>query len=185
MKVIVKNEAKIYKNIYFDKMDAGSLFIYPTDTIYGIGCDATNESSVHKVREAKERMESPFSVIAPSKEWILENCEVTEDELEELPGPVTLIVKLKNKDAIASNVAPNLDTIGVRIPDHWISSYVSEYGKPILTTSVNKVSEPFMTNIEEVHPDIKGKVHFAINEGIINGRPSKIINLVEKHVIER
>ncbi|MBW2998444.1 Sua5/YciO/YrdC/YwlC family protein [Candidatus Woesearchaeota archaeon] len=185
MKVIVKDEAKIYKNIYFEKMGSGSIFVYPTDTIYGIGCDATNEKSIHKVREAKERMESPFSVIAPSKEWILENCEVSEDELNELPGPVTLIVKLKNNDAVASNVAPNLDTIGVRIPDHWISNYVSDFGKPVLTTSVNKTSEPFMKEIEEIHSDIKGKVHFAINEGKLNGRPSKIINLVEKHVIER
>lgn len=185
MKVIVKNEAKIYQNLYFDKLDEGHIFVYPTDTIYGIGCDATNKEAVAKIREAKDRAENPFSVIAPSKQWILDNCEISEGALNSLPGQVTLIVRLKNKDAIADNVSPGLDTVGVRIPKHWISDFVQGYEKPVVTTSVNKQGEQFITQIEDISSDIKGKIDFAINEGEIKGRPSTIINTIENNTIER
>ena len=73
------------------------IFIYPTDTIYGIGCDAENEFLVDKISEIKKRDIKPFSVIAPSVEWILENCETTKEEIEKfLPGAYTLILKKKD-----------------------------------------------------------------------------------------
>ncbi|UCG94990.1 MAG: Sua5/YciO/YrdC/YwlC family protein, partial [archaeon] len=75
----------------------GSVFIHPTDTIYGLGCDATRYNSVIRIRQIKQREQKPFSVIAPSKEWILENCVVGEADLTRLPGPYTLILKLKQK----------------------------------------------------------------------------------------
>ena len=74
-----------------------SIFIYPTDTIYGIGCNAEESKLVEKIREIKNRDKKPFSIIAPSIKWILENCETTEKEISKyLPGPYTLILKKKN-----------------------------------------------------------------------------------------
>ena len=53
----------------------GAIFIYPTDTIYGLGCDATNEGSVALIRNIKYKDgDKPMSIIAPSKDWVLENC---------------------------------------------------------------------------------------------------------------
>ena len=75
----------------------GGIILYPTDTIWGIGCDATNKEAVRKIRDIK-KSEQPFSVIAPGKKWIMDNCVVHEhanEYLEKLPGPYTLIFKLK------------------------------------------------------------------------------------------
>lgn len=185
MQTLDKQELEIYKSDFFDRVHSGKVFIHPTDTIYGLGCDATNFEAVQKLREAKERATNPFSVIAPSKEWIKANCEVDEKLLKNLPGPVTLILKLKNKSAIAKNVNNSMDTIGVRIPDHWISRFIKELGKPVITTSVNLQGEEHMTSLDNINPKIKGKVDFAIYEGEKIGHPSKIINAVENKVIER
>lgn len=157
-----------------------TIFIYPTDTIYGIGCDATNDEAVSKIRDIKERYTRPFSVIAPSINWILENCEVKDIDknyLDKLPGPYTIILNLKNKNCISPNVNNNADTIGVRIPDHWISDCASKIGRPIVTTSANKMGKNFMTSLDDLDKEIKSKVDFIVNEGEKKGRPSEVINL--------
>ena len=60
------------------------VFIYPTDTIYGIGCDATNSELVKQIRKIKQRDKKPLSVIAPSKKWILDNFKVKKDLINNL-----------------------------------------------------------------------------------------------------
>lgn len=190
MQNISKEELNTENIIFFNKIKEGSLFIHPTDTIYGIGCDATNQKAVYKVRETKERYTTPFSVIAPSKEWIRENCEINEkgeEWLNKLPGPYTLILKLKNKGAIAPNVNVDLDTLGVRIPDHWFSEVVAKIGIPIVTTSANITKSNFMTSEEDLDPKIASKIDFMVYEGEKHGKPSKLVDLTKDDVgvIER
>lgn len=191
MQVITKEEFDVNKKDYLERIMAGEIFIYPTDTIYGIGCDATNPEAVAKIREIKERPVAPFSIIAPGKGWIFANCDVNgeaEEWLDELPGPYTLVMPLKNKDAIAKKeVIPVNDAIGVRIPGHWISLVAEGLDIPLVTTSVNKSGRKFMASLDDLDPDIKGKVNFAIDAGTIEGRPSKIVHLEleEKVVRER
>lgn len=188
MKVITKDELEIDKSYMQKKILDGSIFVYPTDTIYGMGCDATNSECIKKIREIKKRPEMPFSVIAPSKEWIIENCDVDKVAMEwidKLPGPYTLILRLKNKDAISKHVNMGSDTIGVRIPDHWISNLVSEINKPVITTSTNLSGKEFMTSMDNLDPEIHSRVDFVIYEGEKKGRPSKIVDLDSGSVIER
>ncbi len=183
MLILSKEELGQEKDIIKAKLKENSpIFIYPTDTIYGIGCNALSKEAVEKVRIAKQRTKNPFSVIAPSKDWIMENCIVDDsgkEWLKKLPGPYTLIFKIKKK-CVAENVAPGLKTLGVRIPDHWFSDFVKELKIPIITTSANKSSEDFMTSLENLDMDIKGKIDFIIYEGEKIGRPSKIIDLTNK-----
>ena len=179
MQIITQAEAKIKKDDIFSMILRGKIFIHPTDTIYGIGCNAKNSEAIKKIRELKERPDSPFSVMAPSIDWIKENCVVTkeaEEWLKKLPGPYTLILKTK-ADAVAPEVAPGKDSIGVRIPLHWFAKLVQELDVPIITTSVNKVDQEFMTSTEDLDHDIKVGVDFAIYEGEKQGRPSKIVHL--------
>jgi L-threonylcarbamoyladenylate synthase len=185
MQIITKDEIRLRKEEILDRILKGEIFIYPTDTIYGLGCDATNSEAVKKIRTIKQRHDAPFSVIAPSIEWIRKNCIVSKEAekyLKELPGPVTLILKLKNTKCVSKEINPGNDTLGVRIPNHWISKMVEFFEVPIVTTSVNTTDKPFMTDIEEIEPEIEGHVSFALYEGAKEGRPSKIIHLEGEEV---
>ncbi len=189
MRILSKEEFESQKDaIRISLKENSPIFIYPTDTIYGIGCSATNKEAVEKIREAKQRKSNPFSVIAPSKEWIDENLIVNEnakDWIKRLPGPYTLVLKMKNQ-CVAENVSSGKDTLGVRIPDHWFSSFVAEINMPIVTTSANKSNEDFMTSLDDLDSEIKSKVDFIVYEGEKKGKPSKIIDLTDEvKVIER
>jgi len=172
MKIFTKKDSEIIKKFIIQ----GSVFIYPTDTIYGIGCDATNNEAVLRVRSIKQREKKPFSVIVPSKDWIMENCKVKENDLKLLPGPYTLIFKLKKK-CVAESVNLGLETLGVRIPSHWFSKIVKETGIPVVTTSVNLSGQKYMTSIDNLDPAIKEAVDFMVYEGPKEGKPSEIIDL--------
>ncbi|MBL7055784.1 threonylcarbamoyl-AMP synthase [Candidatus Woesearchaeota archaeon] len=185
MGILSKEEFLNDKELRRKILEENTVFIYPTDTIYGIGCNAENEEAVSRIRKIKERKDNPFSVIAPSKEWILENCEISDEKaLDKLPGPYTLIVKKKRK-SVAESVTINKKTLGVRIPDNWFSKFVSEIKVPIISTSANKSMKDFMTSLEDLDEDIKNEVDFIIYEGEKKARPSKIIDLTSGNVIER
>ncbi len=188
MRILTKEEFLKEKHYFFEEIENGALFIHPTDTIYGIGCNVLLETSVKKVRELKGRPTSPFSVIAPSAEWITQNCIISEKQkeyLELLPGPYTLILKTRGQP-VAKSVNNGIGTLGVRIPDHWISEAVSELGIPIISTSANKSGSDYMTYIEDLDPEIKDGVGFIVYEGVKEARPSKIIELVDRvKVIKR
>lgn len=188
MEVFTQMELKLREEEIFGKIKKGAVFIYPTDTIYGIGCSALSDKAVEKIRFLKGRSQQPFTVWVPSKEWIRKNCLVdkeVEDKLELLPEPYTLILKLKNKKAVSKFVAPNSETLGVRIPEHWFGKVVEKLGVPIVTTSANKTGKPFMTRLENLDKDIEKEVEFMIYEGEKEGKPSKIINCVEGTEKER
>ena len=179
MRVLTKDEINLNKGLFFSIM-RHNLFIYPTDTIYGIGCNATNLEAVQRVRELKQSPEQPFSIIAPNKNWIKEHCIITpeaEEWLQKLPGPYTLILKLKQQNSIAANVSPGRNTIGVRMPNHWIMDKVNAFGLPIITTSANITGENFMTDSENLSQHIKQEVDFLIDDGKIEGRPSTLVHL--------
>ncbi len=179
-RLITKDECWLKPEEISREIEKGAIFVYPTDTIYGLGCDATSSRAVSKLREMKDRPKQAFSVIAPSKDWIVKNCEVSkeaEEWVNKLPGPYTLILKLKNKKAISKEVNDGLDTVGVRIPKHWIAGLIRTLGRPIITTSANKVGKAFMTSLDNLDDDIKSKVDFIIYEDEKKGNPSTLINL--------
>ena len=188
MRILNFEEFKMERPSMIDSMIKGAVFIHPTDTIYGIGCNAEVSGAVRKIRQLKARATNPFSVIAPSLEWINENCVVTkeaEEWLEKLPGPYTFILKLKKK-CVARSVNSGLSTLGIRIPNHWIRNVVAEAEIPVVTTSVNRSNEDYMTSLEDLDPAIKGGIDFILYEGRKEGKPSKIIDLTEAvRVIER
>ena len=185
MRVLNKDEYHLKKQEILAQIRLGAVFIYPTDTIYGIGANALNNDAVKRVREAKGRYAMPFSVIAPSKEWIKENCVINKDAekwLGKLPGPYTFILKLKNPDAVEQNVNSRLDTLGVRIPKHWITEIAKELNVPIVTTSANLTGKSFMTSLENLDNDINSKVDFILYEGEIKGNPSTIVDFTKDGV---
>ena len=155
----------------------GDILVYPTDTIYGIGCDATNSKLVRKIRELKKRENKPFSVIAPSKKWIYDNCVLTGEGrswMKKLPGPYTLVLKMKKK-CVSEEVAK--EKIGVRIPANEFTKKVRSFGKPFVTTSVNISGEPSLKNPNKLKNSISKGVDYLVDAGTIQGKPSIVVDL--------
>ena len=179
MEIITPTEFKKQEEKFCEKITKGAIFIYPTDTIYGIGCNAHNATSINLIRKLKQRPTQPFSICVPSKIWIKQHCTIDkkiQQAINKLPGPYTLLLQLKNKKAIASNVNGNLETVGVRITKHWFQRYIFKMDLPIVTTSVNKHGQPFMTSLGNLNPNFERNVEFCIYEGPKDGRPSIIID---------
>ncbi|MFB6198940.1 MAG: L-threonylcarbamoyladenylate synthase, partial [Halobacteriaceae archaeon] len=158
------------------------LFIHPTDTVYGIGCNATNRSLVQDIRDAKRQHERPVSVIAPGIEWMEQHCHIPEqasDWIDKLPGPYTFILPLQDRNAVADNVNLNKETIGVRFPDHWFTEVVKHIQHPVVTTSANVTGRDYMEELEDLDDELAEAVDVAVYEGPISGTPSKIIDFTQ------
>jgi L-threonylcarbamoyladenylate synthase len=179
--IISKEDLLENKEFYIKEMREGKIFIYPTDTIYGIGCDSSIGTSVQKIRRLKKRDLRPFSVIVPSLEWIRKNCYVTslaEKWLEKLPGPYTLILELRNWEAVHSSVNEGRDNLGVRIPDNWFTEIIKELCAPFVTTSVNLSGQDYIKSIDEISESIKKDVDYIVDDGNLDGKPSSVVRLI-------
>ena len=163
---------KDVRNKMIEEIRTGSIFVYPTDTIYGLGCNGMISESVRKIRQIK-RTDHPFSVIAPSTDWILGNLVVeSKKALKVLPGPYTLIFR-KKEPFFLREVSP-LPTLGVRIPAHPITKIIREIGIPFVTTSANLYGKKPITKPSQAK--FKG-VNFVIDGGPLAGPPSMVIDL--------
>lgn len=188
MRIVNKDEWEQNRHSLSKELKRG-VFIYPTDSIYGLGCDATKPGLVQRIRELKNSTTQPFSVIAPSKEWIYENCEVTpaaQRWVEQLggevvvdgePKAVSLVLKLKNPSAVAGNVLQGYDSLSVRMPNHWFTGVVSDLGVPVVTTSANPTGGNFMTSLDDLHEKIRQGAELCIYEGEKKGTPSTLVHL--------
>lgn len=155
--------------------------VYPTDTVYGIGCDATNDALVERVFEIKRRSRTkPMSVIAPSFSWIWENF-VVDEKVKEivksyLPGPYTIILK-KRKRPFLEKVSAKGESMGIRIPAHPIYEIVRLAGVPFVTTSANISGREHTSTLEGIDDEVKSQADLIIDGGKLAGKPSTIIDL--------
>lgn len=178
MVTIIKYEDINEKDIV-NYIKEGKVFVYPTDTIYGLGCDATNKEAVIKIRLAKDKSSKPFSVIAPSKTWILQNFEVNRRYVEKLPGPFTYILKNKKKNLVVPEVC-DTGSLGIRIPDHDFTRIVQKSKKPFVTTSVNKVGKRPVRTITKIPRKILKYIDIIIDAGELDNSASTIIDMREE-----
>jgi len=183
----------ILKNLDFiiEEIRKGKIFIYPTDTVLGIGCDARNDDSVSKIFEIKKRDNKPFLIIVPNFNWIIRNCDINNDKLNfienKLPGPYSFILKLKKNNflTVSKKVISDNNTIGIRIPNCDFSRIVEEFGFPFITTSVNISGEKSAVNLNKVDDDILKKVDYVIDGNFnLTGNSSTIYDLTGDDIIK-
>jgi len=161
----------------------GKIIAYPTDTLYGLGVDATNTEAISLLNKLKKR-EQPYSIIVNSIKMLHKYAHLsTKDEKKiknYLPGPYTLILKKKNTD-LSKLITLDLNTIGIRIPKHdFCLNLIKMINKPIVTTSINKHGyRPLntITDIRNIFPRINLFKDDQIN---INSKGSTIIDFVIK-----
>ncbi|MDD3662026.1 MAG: L-threonylcarbamoyladenylate synthase [Candidatus Dojkabacteria bacterium] len=119
----------------------GGLIVYPTETCYGLGADATNQKAVDKLLQYKTRREGkPISIAVTGRDMAQQYSEINEiaENLYEnyLPGPLTIVSKATT--ALASGVASEYETIGIRVPDYpFVIEMIRTLGRPVTATSAN------------------------------------------------
>ncbi|CEI80761.1 MULTISPECIES: L-threonylcarbamoyladenylate synthase [Oceanobacillus] len=148
----------------------GEVVAFPTETVYGLGADATNEAAVRKIFEAKGRpQDNPLIAHVASAEQLKELVTYIPDYVYPLmeafsPGPLTYI--LPANDFCAENVKAGLSTIGVRIPSHPIAlALLQAAGKPVAAPSANVSGKPSPTQAAHVYEDLNGKISGLIDGG--------------------
>ncbi len=161
------------------------IIVYPTDTVYGIGCIAEDKETVERLIKIKERSPNKsLSVLFSDMDMIEKYVEISDKQKEilikHLPGPYTFILKEKihfdwNKTG----------KIAVRVPEYFfIRKVVSMLGKPIITTSANISGDKAPYSFTQINPKIIEKVELVINGGTtLYKKPSKIIDLTTGKII--
>ncbi|MCH7827338.1 MAG: threonylcarbamoyl-AMP synthase [Bacteroidetes bacterium] len=173
-----------YINKAVEVLRKGGLIIYPTDTVYGIGCDIYNKQALEKVLEIKNNSYSKlFSFVCHNLKDIAKYAKVSDYAYRTmkhlLPGPYTFILP-------AAKQAPTLlrskrKTVGIRIPNHPVAlKIVEEFGSPIISTSTTSRRGNILTNPLEIKNIFNSQVDLMLASGILNGRPSSVIDLSEE-----
>lgn len=152
------------------KLQQGELISFPTETVYGLGADATNEAAVKKVYSAKGRpSDNPLivhvSAIEEVEQYVVEVSEVASKLMETFwPGPLTLIFKVKEQ-AFAPTATAGLDSVAMRMPDNALTlQLIRETGKPLVGPSANTSGKPSPTTAEHVFHDLKGKIAGVLDD---------------------
>ena len=164
-------------NITCDILLQGGIIIYPTDTLYGLGGDATNGDTVKKINKIKRRI-SPLSVLAPDINTALSWMNLKKDgkiQVSKILGGKTTVIVPVFRDIVHSLVIGNNNTLGIRIPDHPFCQKISQkFEAPIITTSVNRTGNLPMTEPQKIHSEFINEVDLLIDGGNLFGSGSTI-----------
>lgn len=145
----------------------GGLILYPTDTVWGIGCDATNANAIDKVFALKQRSEKKSLICLVSdfkmlNQYVEEIPEVAYDILKYADQPTTIIYQ--NPIRVATNLIAEDDTLGIRVVnDKFAKSLLRKYKKPIVSTSANISGQPTPKNFDEISDEILKGVDYVVN----------------------
>ena len=187
MKIYKEINNKILKEIV-DVLDRDGLIIFPTDTVYGIACNAFSEEAIKKLFKAKQRsFDKPINVLVDSKskiELVVEEINNKEKELinKYFPGNLTIIFNKKKE--VSNLLTANKPTIGVRIPDNKIAlAILKSYPYPLATTSANISGNETGTKVEDFIDSFKETVDIVIDQGESKDVPSTIVRVENNEVI--
>jgi L-threonylcarbamoyladenylate synthase len=185
------------KHIYLDNpqvlkcalniLAEGGVIIYPTDTLYGLGADATNDEAVDQINRIKRRS-GPMSVMATDKNMAIDWMDITNKQIEiikpYLGGAQTLIVPVK-PNTVSTSILGENNTIGIRIPDNSFCNNLSfQFGKPIVSTSVNRTGKPPMNDPVQIELEFSSEVDQIIDAGtLMESKGSTIYKFKDNKII--
>lgn len=160
----------------------GGIILYPTDTVWGLGCDATNAEAVAKIYRLKQsENKKSMLVLCASADMIVRYVNkapgIAFETMELATSPLTLI--LPGASGLAANLIPEERTLGVRVPDHeFCQKLLTRFGKPIVSTSANISGEDAPAGLAFVAKEIVEGVDYVVNprfQGKPTGKASAII----------
>ena len=180
-------------NKALEVLRSGGIILYPTDTVWGIGCDATDENAVRKVFQIKKRSDSKSLVLLAA------DMDMVAEYVNELPFMAAQLVEVNDKPmtiiypgaivqdaATKQGLAPSCvaedGSVGIRVPmaNEFVRSLLEHFGKPIVSTSANISGEATPRSFGEISEDILQAVDFVVDrklEADSTGRSSQIISL--------
>jgi L-threonylcarbamoyladenylate synthase len=165
-------------------MQAGGIILYPTDTIWGIGCDATNEKAVRKVYELKQRFDTKAMLVlidSPAKldYYVADVPEIAFELIEAADKPLTIIYEQGMN--LAANLPAADGSIGIRVTNEAFSNALCKrFRKPVVSTSANVSGEPSPAHYGEISPVVREGVDYIVNyrrDDRHRAAPSGIIRL--------
>ena len=162
----------------------GGLILYPTDTVWGIGCDATNTEAVKRVYRLKQRDDSKALIVLIDSadhldHYVVDVPMIARELIDVAVNPLTIIYE--GAYNIAPNVLGNEDSVGIRIPnDEFCHRLCERFGKPIVSTSANVSGEPTAKRFADIDSSIVNGVDYAVEyrrNDTTKHQPSNIILL--------
>ena len=172
-------------------MREGGVILYPTDTIWGIGCDATNEDAVRRVYEIKQRQDSKAMLVLVDSSvkvdfYVRDVPEVAWDLIDLADKPLTIIYSGARN--LAANLLAEDGSVGIRVTNEDFSKRLcQQFRKAIVSTSANIRGQPSPKNFSEISEEVKSAVDYIVGyrqEEMSNPKPSSIIKLDKGGVIK-
>lgn len=173
-------------NLAIEILKNNGVIVYPTDTVYGIGCVINSIPGVRRIFEIKKRnFSKPLSVaffdIESAKKFVFMNAEQEEFITERINEPYTFI--LPKKDEISDLVTSNKKTVGVRIPNNETVKKILRNVGPIITTSANLSGKKPPSKVDEIDENIKNAVDMVLEGDCKFKFPSRIIDLISFKIV--
>lgn len=178
-------------NRVVEVLRAGGIVIYPTDSVYGIGCDLFNRKAIERLCRILEIKPNKLdlSFICHDLSQISEYVKRIDTPVfkvlkKSLPGPFTFI--LESSSRVPKILDVNKKTVGIRIPDHAVPrTIVAELGNPIITSSIKDEDTivEYTTDPEEIYNDFKNKVDVVIDSGAGGNVPSTVVDCTSNELI--
>lgn len=179
MKVDFSNDIKSA----VDCLKKGGIILYPTDTIWGIGCDATNSDAVKRIYELKKRADSKSMLVLVNNESSLERIveeipDVAWELLEAAVNPLTIIYD--NAHDVAPELLAEDGSLGIRITHESFSNELCKrLGKPLVSTSANISGEKAPTNFRDISEEIKNAVDYIVNYRQTDSEEKSASNIIK------
>lgn len=173
-----------------EEIKKGKIFVFPTETVYGIGTNAYNEESCKKIYEIKKRPNwKPLIVLISDIEMLKNLTEEINDIEKKLieafwPGPLTIIFQKNKNISISKYVSAGLDTIGVRMTDgEMIQEIIKKANVPIVAPSANLSGKTDGTKIQEIMDEIGNNIDGIIDIGdIYDSNPSTLVQVMDNQI---
>lgn len=170
-------------NKCIEVLKSGGLILYPTDTVWGIGCDATNETAVKKIYELKQRKDSKSMIVIVSNDAMLnkhvvEVPELAWDIVDLATNPITIVYP-KAKQLAKNAISPD-GSIAIRmVKEGFCNQLVHKFNRPIVSTSANISTKLTPQTFQEISTEIKEGVDFIVNQKFDTGtkKASSIIKI--------
>lgn len=169
-----------YREKIIDSLLRGGIVVYPTSTLYGIGCDARNPEAIRKINRLKDREEERSMIVLCPEEQVNEYMENPAEKrffMENYwPGPLTLIVKQSGR--LPDIVSNDKGAVALRVSNNFVVRSIVKEGIPLISTSANISEEETILKKEKLISCFEGKVDYIIyNKNMTSRLPSTMIDL--------